>query len=597
MTAAAKKTEEPPRAYLEVDRSLTGRLWRERESDLKLTEALRRGHGLPEIAARMLAARGITAEQAAGFLNPTLKEFFPDPSSFKDMDLAARILEDAIVKNRSVAVFADYDVDGGTSGALLARYFRARGRELRIYVPDRMAEGYGPTAGAFEQLKSEGVDLVVTVDCGGTAHAALEAAAEMKLDVLVIDHHLMHTAPPPCVACVNPNRMDDTSGQGHLTAAGVVLVALAAINREARKQASIGSNNLPDLMQWLDLSAMGTICDVAPLHGFNRAVVAQGLKVLARQDKAGIRALAESAQRKELGTVYDIGFVLGPRLNAGGRVGDSSLAARLLATDDPAEATALAAELEALNIERRQREADMLVEAQGMAEREAADGPIAIIGKPEWHPGVIGIAAGRLKEKLMKPVIVLGGKGDEAKGSGRSVTGVNLGGAVAAAAKAGILVAGGGHAMAAGLTVRWDKVDEFRAFMREALTSELAAAEGEARTMWIDAVASVSACTLDLMAAIDRIGPYGAGHPEPMFALTGVRIGYASMTKGDHVRCTLEDGRGTKMRAIAFRAGTNALGEAILKREQPLNLLVKLKRDTWGGSDRVEAEILDGAFA
>ena len=597
MTAAAKKTEEPPRAYLEVDRSLTGRLWRERESDLKLTEALRRGHGLPEIAARMLAARGITAEQAAGFLNPTLKEFFPDPSSFKDMDLAARILEDAIVKNRSVAVFADYDVDGGTSGALLARYFRARGRELRIYVPDRMAEGYGPTAGAFEQLKSEGVDLVVTVDCGGTAHAALEAAAEMKLDVLVIDHHLMHTAPPPCVACVNPNRMDDTSGQGHLTAAGVVLVALAAINREARKQASIGSNNLPDLMQWLDLSAMGTICDVAPLHGFNRAVVAQGLKVLARQDKAGIRALAESAQRKELGTVYDIGFVLGPRLNAGGRVGDSSLAARLLATDDPAEATALAAELEALNIERRQREADMLVEAQGMAEREAADGPIAIIGKPEWHPGVIGIAAGRLKEKLMKPVIVLGGKGDEAKGSGRSVTGVNLGGAVAAAAKAGILVAGGGHAMAAGLTVRWDKVDEFRAFMREALTSELAAAEGEARTMWIDAVASVSACTLDLMAAIDRIGPYGAGHPEPMFALTGVRIGYASMTKGDHVRCTLEDGRGTKMRAIAFRTGTNALGEAILKREQPLNLLVKLKRDTWGGSDRVEAEILDGAFA
>jgi single-stranded-DNA-specific exonuclease len=577
MSAAAQKLAAPAQAFLDVQRSLTGRLWRERGADLKLAESLRRGHGLPEIAARLLAARGVSLETAPGFLNPTLKQFFPDPSSFQDMDLAARVIEDAIVNDRKVAVFADYDVDGGTSGALLARYFRARGRTLRIYVPDRQAEGYGPTAGAFAQLKQEGVDLVITVDCGGTAHAALEAAAAMTLDVVVIDHHLMHAPPPPCLACVNPNRLDDTSGQGHLTAAGVVLVALAAVNREARKRGSIGSNDLPDLMGWLDLSAMGTICDVAPLHGFNRAVVAQGLKVLARQDKAGLKALAQAAGRSELGSVYDIGFILGPRLNAGGRVGDSSLAARLLSTDDEKEAAEIAAELEALNAERRQREAEMLLEAQALAEAQAAEGPIAIVGKPEWHPGVIGIAAGRLKDKLMKPVIVLGGKDEEAKGSGRSVTGVNLGAAVAAAHQAGVLVAGGGHAMAAGLTVRWDKVDEFRAFMREALAGELAAAEGEARTIWIDAVASVSACTLDLMSAIERIGPYGAGHPDPLFAL--------------------EDSRGGRMRAIAFRAGTNGLGEALLKKEHPLHVVVKLKRDTWGGTDKVEAEILDGAFA
>lgn len=595
--AAIKIADEPARSFLNVERSLTGRLWRAREADLRLAEALRRGHGLPEIAARLMAAREIPLESAASFLAPTLKQFFPDPSTFKDMDLACRVIEDAIVANKNVAVFADYDVDGGTSAALLVRYFRARGRSMRIYVPDRQAEGYGPTPGAMAQLKSEGVDLVITVDCGGTAHAALEAAAEMKLDVVVIDHHLMHTAPPPCLACVNPNRLDDASGQGHLTAAGVVLVALAGVNREARKRGSIGANNLPDLMSWLDLSAMGTICDVAPLHGFNRAVVTQGLRVLSRQDKVGIKALAEAAQRSELGSVYDIGFILGPRLNAGGRVGDSSLAARLLSTDDAKEAAEIAAELEALNAERRQREAEMLLEAQGLAEREAAEGPIAIVGRPNWHPGVIGIAAGRLKDRLMKPVIVLGGQGEEAKGSGRSVTGVNLGGAVAAAHKAGVLVAGGGHAMAAGLTVRWDKVDDFRAFMREALTGELAAAEGEARTIWIDAVAGVAACTRELMTAIERIGPYGAGHPEPVFALTDVRVSFSSMTKGDHVRCVLEDSRGAKISAIAFRAGVNALGEALLKRDHPLHVAVKLKLNAFNGNERVEVEILDGAYA
>ena len=296
-----------------------------------------------------------------------------------------------------------------TSGAQLVRYFRQRGRDLKIYVPDRMTEGYGPSAGAFERLKAMGVELVITVDCGAAAEEPLKAAFEMGLDVVVLDHHLMHGAPPPARAVVNPNRPDCTSGQGDLTAAGVVLVALAAINREARRRGSIGSNNLPDPMANLDLSALGTVCDVAPLTGFNRAIVAQGLKVLKQGKNIGLKALAECAKKTELGSVYDLGFVLGPRINAGGRIGDASLATRLLSTDDPEEARVIAEELERLNADRRAREAEMLIQAETDALYEAEHRSVVIVGSPEWHPGVIGIAAGRLKDRTMKPTIVLGG--------------------------------------------------------------------------------------------------------------------------------------------------------------------------------------------
>ncbi|MGE3303620.1 MAG: single-stranded-DNA-specific exonuclease RecJ [Hyphomonadaceae bacterium] len=595
MTAPARQAE--ARAFLKVERSLTGRKWRVREADDALAEAHRRQSGLPEIAARLLAARGVKLEDAKGFLAPTLRDFFPNPSSFQDMDRAAGVIDAAIHDGRACAVFADYDVDGGTSAALLTRYFRARGRDLRIYVPDRMAEGYGPSAAAFARLKAEGCQLVITVDCGAAAYEALEAAAGIGLDVVVIDHHLMHGPPPPSLACVNPNRMDDTSGQGHLTAAGVVLVLLAALNREARAKGSFGANHLPDLMAWLDLSALGTVCDVAPLTGFNRAVVAQGLKVLARKEKAGVRALAEVAGRPNLGQVYDLGFVLGPRLNAGGRIGDSSLAARLLSTEDEAEAAEIAEKLDALNTERRRYEAEMLADAAIEAEAQAKTRPLVIVGRPDWHPGVIGVAAGRLKEQLMKPVIVLGGEGAHAKGSGRSIGGVNLGAAVAAAAKAGVLLAGGGHAMAAGLTVEWARVDELRDFLSEALQRETVAAEGEARTLWIDAVAGVPAVDLPLIDAMDRIGPYGPGHAEPVFALADVTIGFAKLVGTDHVRCTLQNAGGVKISAIAFRAAKNALGEALLKREGPLHVAVKLKRNAYGGTERAEAEILDAARA
>lgn len=596
--SAARKFEDAG-AFLGVERSITGRRWRTREADLALVEAFRRRFSLPEIAARLMAVRGVSLDDAEAFLFPTLRTHFPDPSSFADMDEAARVIEDAIVSGRSCAVLADYDVDGGSSGAQLVRYFRARGRELKIYVPDRMKEGYGPSVLAFERLKAEGVELVITVDCGAAAEGPLNAAADLGIDVVVLDHHLMAGPPPRARAVVNPNRLDDTSDQGHLTAAGVVLVTLAAVNREARRRGSPGSNHLPDLMQMLDLAAIGTVCDVAPLTGFNRAIVSQGLKVLRNGKNIGMAALAENAGRRGSATVYDFGFILGPRINAGGRVGDASLATRLLSTEDEDEARELAATLEALNAERRQREAEMLAEAETAAIAEAERRAVVIVGSHRWHPGVIGIAAGRLKDRLHKPTIVLGGvtEDEPAKGSGRSTPGVNLGAAVAAAKEAGLLINGGGHAAAAGLTVEWDKVDALKAFLSERLEPELAAAAGEARTLTVDAVGGVGAVDVGLIDALDRIGPYGQGHPEPVFALTDVRVAFAKLVKEDHVRFTLEDSRGARVGGIAFRAMKSPLGEALMKKDALYHAAVRVKKNEWNDSIRAEVEIVDLAEA
>jgi len=600
--SALKKSAEAPlpeRPFLGVAQSLSGRAWAEAPAELALVEAHRRRHALPEIAARVLAVRGVSAEDAAAFLEPTLRRWFPDPSTFADMDEAARVIEDAIVSGRSTAVFADYDVDGATSAAQLVRYFRARARDLRIYVPDRIAEGYGPSSAAFQLLKNEGVELVITVDCGAAAEEPLKAAVAMGLDVVVLDHHLMGGPPPPARAVVNPNRLDCRSGQGSLTAAGVVLVALAAVNREARKRGSPGSNHLPDPMANLDLSALGTVCDVAPLTAFNRAIVTQGLKVLKSGKNPGLVALARNAGREGGASVYDLGFVLGPRINAGGRIGDATIAARLLSTDDPDEAETLAAELEVLNVERRKREADMLLEAERAAEIDAEKGPVIVVGAEHWHPGVIGIAAGRLKDKFLKPTIVLGGAGpgEPAKGSGRSLTGVNLGAAVAAAKQAGIILAGGGHAAAAGLTVEWDRVDDLRTFLAEQLGTDLAASAAAARAMAIDAVVGARALDLELCDALDRIGPFGQGHAEPLFALTDVRVAFARRVKDAHVRFTLEDSRGARVSGIAFQAMARGFGEALLAGEGTFHVALRIKRNEFGGRARAEVEIVDMARA
>jgi single-stranded-DNA-specific exonuclease len=599
MNSVALKVEADGGAFLGVERSLTGRRWRTREADHALVQAFVRRFNLPEIAARLLAARGVSLDDADAFLNPTLKTHFPDPSSFADMDEAARVIEDAIVSGRSSAVLADYDVDGGSSAAQLVRYFRARGRALKIYVPDRMKEGYGPSVLAFERLKAEGVELVITVDCGAAAEGPLNAAAGLGLDVVVLDHHLMAGPPPRARAVVNPNRLDCTSGQGHLTAAGVVLVTLAAVNREARKRGSPGSNHLPDLIQMLDLAAIGTVCDVAPLTGFNRAIVSQGLKILRNGKNIGLAALAENAGRKGAATVYDFGFILGPRINAGGRVGDASLATRLLSTEDVEEARELAATLEALNQERRAREAEMLAEAEMAAIAEAEQRSVVIVGSHRWHPGVIGIAAGRLKDRLHKPTIVLGGVSEHepAKGSGRSTPGVNLGAAVAAAKEAGLLINGGGHAAAAGLTVEWDKVEALKDFLSAKLEGEMAAAAGEARALTVDAMGGVGAVDVSLIDALDGIGPYGQGHAEPVLALTNVTIAFAKLVKEEHVRFTLEDSRGARVGGIAFRAMKSPLGEALMKREGVFHAAVRVKRNEWNGNVRAEVEIVDLAQA
>jgi single-stranded-DNA-specific exonuclease len=584
-------------AFLGVERSLRGLRWRERPADAQATQTLSRLFRLPDIAARLLAARGVTPEDAGRFLEPKLKDWFPDPSSFADMDLAAEAIEDAIARGRSCAVLADYDVDGATSAAQLIRYFRARGRDLALYVPDRLAEGYGPSALAFERLRAAGVELVITVDCGAAAEGPLRAAAELGLEVVVLDHHLMSGPPPPARAVVNPNRPDCQSGMGALTAAGVVLVTLAAVNRLARKNGSIGSNNLPDPIATLDLAALGTVCDVAPLTGFNRAIVAQGLKILGQKRNPGLTALAMAAGRADSATVYDLGFVLGPRLNAGGRIGEATLATQLLIADDPSEAVSLAERLHALNAERRQIEADIANEAADIAAGD--ERPVIVVGARHWHPGVIGIVAGRLKERLRKPVIVLGAAGPDepAKGSGRSISGVNLGRAVAAAARAGVLTAGGGHAMAAGLSMEWSRVEDLRAFLAHELGQETQDSAEEARALSIDALAGAGAVNLGLVDALERIGPFGAGHPEPVLALATMRVSFAKRVGDSHLRVTLADARGKAVRGIAFNCATEPLGEALLQKDAVAHVAVRVKRNSYQGAESAEVEVVDASPA
>ena len=586
-------------AFLGVERSLTGRAWRERPADLRIVRAHQQKLGLGEYLARALASRGVAEADGESYLTPTLKGLFPDPSTFADMDKAAEILIDAIARGRPCAVFADYDVDGATSSALLVRYFRALGCELPIYVPDRLVEGYGPSPIAFRRLKDQGAELVVTVDCGAAAHDALTAAAQIGLDVVVIDHHLMRGTPPPAAALVNPNRPDCGSGQGNLAAAGVTFVLLAALNRRARAVGLFETHEEPDIRKWLDLAALGAICDVTPLVGFNRALASQGLKVMSAWGNPGLKALLEVAGGKGPAGVFHAGFVLGPRINAGGRVGRSDLGALLLSTDDPVLARELAQELDALNVTRKQVEQDTLEEAVRWIEQRSnldPDAPVLVVAGQGWHPGVVGIVASRLRERYRKPVVVIGL--DEAanigKGSGRSQLGVNLGAAIQSAFDAGLLLAGGGHAMAAGLTIRPDVIPEFRAFLSEQLAVESAAAFA-ADALDIDALVSPSGADRALWTEFQRLTPFGPGNPEPMFAMASVRVERAMAVKGGHVRCTLIDSNGTKLRAVAWRSGDTDLGRRLLAGDGALHVAGRLKPDDWSGREGVELEIEDAA--
>jgi len=584
-------------AFLGVEKSLSGRAWRQRACEDALTRQHMQRLGLSEPLARALAARGV--DDGETYLSPTLKRLFPNPSSFMDMDTAAQILLDALEAEAEVTIFADYDVDGASSAAQLVRWFRHLGRELPIYIPDRLTEGYGPSPAAFRRIRDSGADLVVTLDCGAAAYDALAAAAEMGLDVVVIDHHLMRENPPPAAAVVNPNRPGCLSGQGALAAAGVTFVLLAALNREARARGHFATRSEPDLRQWLDLAALGAICDVTQLVGFNRALTAQGLKVMSGWANPGLKALMDVAGAKGPASTFHAGFILGPRINAAGRIGRADLGARLLSTDDPEEAAEIARQLDALNAERKDIERDVTEAAIALIETQSnfdPNAPVILAANDGWHPGVIGIVAGRLRERYRKPVIVVGidRAANVGKGSGRSQPGVNLGRAIQAAFEEGLLLSGGGHAMAAGLAVRPDRIPELRAFLEDRLRDEQTEAAA-VDAVEIDALISPPAATRILYVDFQRLAPFGPGNPEPMFALAGVRAEQPMAMKGGHVRCYLTDGTGAKLRAILWRGGESAAGRSLLEGAAGLSVAGRLKPDDWQGRSGVELEIEDVA--
>lgn len=585
--------------FLGVERSASGRRWRLANVDEALVRRLMPAAGGSDLVARLLAGRDVLPETAQSYLSPTLRELFPDPSIFADMDKAAGIVLDAILAGKRVCVFADYDVDGGTSSAILARYFRAWGSELGLYVPDRLEEGYGPSPEAFRYLKSQGYDLVITVDCGAAAVRALDEALALDLPVVVIDHHLMSGHLPKTAALVNPNRPDCTSGQGHLAAAGVVFVFAAAMNRLARQRNVAPPGGLPDILPYLDLCALGTLCDMSPLTGVNRAFVRQGLTIMSRGENVGLRALADVSGIGEIDSVYHATFLLGPRLNAGGRVGDPWLAAKLLATDDRGEAIALAERLHALNDERRAVEMAIQEEATAQAERALAANPergIIIAAGEGWHPGVIGIVAGRLKDRFHLPTIVIGwgdGLGPVAKGSGRSVGGVNLGDAISAAARQGVILSGGGHAMAGGLSLEPHQIPAFDDWM-VAHMAEFVAERDAALDLHIDAVLSPGSATNELYDQVAALGPFGTGAPEPVFAMTDVMPTGVRRIGANHLRFTAENNTG-RIECIAWRIADEPMGD-LLRTGQRVGLAGRLKSDQWNGRRRVQLEILDAAL-
>lgn len=593
-------------SFLGIESSLTGRRWLQRlpdghsKSEIGVLEEGVRRLGIGAMQAKLLVARGAVPDTALRILAPKLKNELPEPFTLQDMEKAVEAILAAVQGQRAITILADYDVDGGTSGALLLSWFKAIGARANVFVPDRIVDGYGPSPKIVNKIKAGGTDLLITVDCGAAAYAALEEAARIGLDVVVFDHHLMHDEPPPALAVVNPNRQDDRSGLGHLTAAGVVFVALVALNRAAR-QKGLWSGSEYDLLSRLDLAALGTICDVAPLTGLNRALVAQGLKVQEKLTNPGLAALAVTSKLKDPGSVYASGWVFGPRLNAGGRVGDSSLAVRLLSTDDAAEASQIAEELEVLNQERRAIEANVLEEAIARVERGEAgplDGPLLMLGAPGWHPGIIGIVAGRLKDRFHRPVIVIGSADPDdplAKGSGRSVPGINLGAAVSGAASDGVILAGGGHAMAAGLTMSFSALKSVHQDLARRLRTE-SDATGTSRDLAIDALVGLGAATPELLDAMTEVGPYGAGWPDPVFAFADVRPYAAAPVGTGHVRLMLEDQSGQRIKAIAFRALNTPLGDALMGR-RPLHVVVRLKKDDWRGGNAVDCEIIDASPA
>lgn len=588
--------DQPP--FLGVERSLTGRAWRLAAFDERQAQAMSQRHGLPEVVGRILAARGIGLDEVESYLNPTLRDLMPDPFHLRGMAEAAERIAHAVRRGEIVGLFGDYDVDGATGTALLARFLRAAGAEVTIHIPDRLMEGYGPNTAAMLALGEKGAKVIITVDCGTLAFEPLAAAAAAGLDVIVVDHHEAEPDLPRALAVINPNRLDEASAHGHLAAVGVALLLAVGVNRMLRESGWYGvSRPQPDIMQWLDIVALGTVCDVVPLLGLNRALVAQGVKIAARRGNPGLAALADVAGLAERPDAGHFGYLLGPRVNAGGRVGQADLGVRLLTTDDPQEARELAQALDIHNRARQELEAATLLEAIEQIESRSDDGlPLVLAAGEGWHPGVVGIIAGRLKERYHRPACVIALEGGEGRGSGRSIPGLDLGAAVIAARQSGILMKGGGHAMAAGFTVARERVEDLRAFLGERLAADLAAPIAPA--LVLDGAVDAAGASTELCETLRRLGPFGAGNPEPRFAVPSARVSGARVVGSGHVSCRLVGSAGARLKAIAFRAADSELGHALLAGDGgTFHFAGTLRLDTWQGTSSVQLLVDDAAPA
>ncbi|HWW49479.1 MAG TPA: single-stranded-DNA-specific exonuclease RecJ [Xanthobacteraceae bacterium] len=602
LTTQARADDTP--AFLGVKQSATGRIWRDRLGERGAARALAitQRYQLPELLARVLAGRNVELDAVEDFLDPTIRKLLPDPFSITQMEEAARRIAEAATRGEKVAIFGDYDVDGATSSALLAWHLRHCGLDPLIHIPDRIFEGYGPNLEAIRKLAAQRATLLICVDCGTTSIEPLAEAKRLGMDVVVIDHHQCGDELPAIDALVNPNRPDDLSGLGHLAAVGLVLVTLVAVNRELRSRGFwTGMRPEPNLLDQLHHVALGTVADVAPLIGLNRAFVAKGLIAMRRRDHVGHTALMDVARLSGPPEAWHLGFMLGPRINAGGRIGRADLGVRLLLEDDISEAAAIAAELDRLNQERRviEQAAEAEAEAEALASLGLDDkGSVIVTASAGWHPGVVGLVAARMKEKFSRPAFAIAwepGNSGIGSGSGRSITGVDLGKVVRKAVDAGILIKGGGHAMAAGVTLRKDQLATFRAMMEESLAPAVAIAR-KANALMIDGAVSARGINLELATTLEKGGPFGNGNPAPVLALPSHQLVYADQVGQSHIRIRLKSGDGAVVDGIAFRAVGQPLGQALMEgRGQLLHVAGTLSIDRWQGAERVQLRVTDVA--
>ncbi|ESX23212.1 MULTISPECIES: single-stranded-DNA-specific exonuclease RecJ [unclassified Mesorhizobium] len=589
------------RFFLDVRQSATGVSWEHRLSERQDMTALAiaQGHGVPDIVARVLAGRGVTADQAERFLDPTIRNLLPDPASLTDMGKAATRIAEAVMAKEKVAIFGDYDVDGAASSALLKRFLTHFLVPSEIYIPDRIFEGYGPNPEAMRELVSRGATLIVTVDCGTNSAVSIDAAKAAGADVVVLDHHQVGGPLPEATAVVNPNREDDLSGQGHLCAAGVVFLTLVQTARVLRSRLPDAAP--PDLLSLLDLAALATVCDVVPLIGVNRAFVVKGLQMARQQKNEGLATLARVSRIGEPISTFHLAYLIGPRINAGGRIGDAALGSRLLATDDPVEARTIAETLDRLNQERQQMELEMLAAARAEADAELAGGngpAIIVTASTNWHPGIVGLIASRLKDHARRPAFAIAFNANGiGTGSGRSVSGFDLGRLVRAAADAGLIVKGGGHGMAAGITVERAKLGELRAFFEERAAAEVFRLQDE-ESLAVDGALAAEGATIALLDALEKAGPFGAGHVAPVFALPRHRLADARAVGTNHIRADLQSESGGRIQGIAFRSVDTALGEFLFKnRGNTIHVAGSLSGNYWNGNRTVQFRITDAAKA